>query len=86
MSNIELALWSFPILLALILIRIPIALAMMLIGVGGTYMVFGSFAIPLSQMKNDIYSTFSNDSFAIIPLFLLMGQFATLSGMSTALF
>jgi len=86
MTDIQLAIWSLPILLVLILIRIPIALAMMLIGFAGTYMVFGSPNNVYLQLKNDLYSTFSNDSFAIIPLFLLMGQFATLSGMSAALF
>jgi tripartite ATP-independent transporter DctM subunit len=40
----------------------------------------------LNQLKTLTYGTFSNYSFSIIPLFLLMGQFATLSGMSTSLF
>ncbi|MCI5109908.1 MAG: TRAP transporter large permease [Marivita sp.] len=86
MSNIELALWSFPILLALVFLRAPIALAMIGIGVGGTYLVIGSSMMTLNQLKTLTYGTFSNYSFSIIPLFLLMGQFATLSGMSAALF
>lgn len=40
----------------------------------------------LNQLKTLTYGTFSNYSFSIIPLFLLMVQFATLSGMSAALF
>ena len=86
MTNIELALWSFPILLALVFLRAPIALAMIGIGVGGTYLVIGSSMMTLNQLKTLTYGTFSNYSFSIIPLFLLMGQFATLSGMSAALF
>ena len=39
MTNFELALWSFPILLLLVFLRAPIALAMIGIGVGGTYPV-----------------------------------------------
>jgi len=37
-------------------------------------------------MKTLTYDTFSSYSLTIIPLFLLMGQFATKSGMSAALF
>ena len=86
MTNIELALWSFPVLLALVFLRMPIALAMITVGVGGTWLVVGSPMMSLNQLKTLTFGTFSNYSFSIIPLFLLMGQFATLSGMSTALF
>ncbi len=86
MTNFELALWSFPVLLVLVFLRAPIALAMIGIGVGGTYLVIGTPMMTLNQLKTLTYGTFSNYSFSIIPLFLLMGQFATLSGMSTSLF
>jgi len=86
MSNIELAIWSFPILLMLVFLRAPIALAMMAVGFAGTYMVVGTPLMALNQLKSLTYGTFSNYSFSIIPLFLLMGQFATLSGMSKSLF
>ncbi|WP_028954954.1 TRAP transporter large permease [Sulfitobacter sp. 20_GPM-1509m] len=86
MSNFELALWSFPVLLILIFIRIPIALAMLAVGFGGSYMVLGSPLMMMNQLKTLTYGTFSNYSYSIIPLFLLMGQFATLSGMSASLF
>lgn len=86
MSNIELALWSFPVLIALILLRMPIALAMMAVGVTGSILVVGTPLMVLNQLKTLTYGTFSNYSFSIIPLFLLMGQLATLSGMSKSLF
>ena len=86
MSNIELAPWSFPVLLLLVFLRAPIALAMIGVGVGGTWLVIGSPMMTLNQLKTLTFGTFSNYSFSIIPLFLLMGQFATLSGMSAALF
>ena len=40
----------------------------------------------MSRLKTETYGTFSSYSLTIIPMFLLMGQFATLSGMSQALF
>jgi len=56
------------------------------VGVTGTYLVIGTPMMSLNQLKTLTYGTFSNYSFSIIPLFLLMGQFATLSGMSASLF
>ncbi len=86
MTNIELALWSFPLLLFLIFIRIPIGLSMLVCGLGGAWLVYGSYAPILSQLKQVTYSTFSSYSLSVIPLFLLMGQFAALGGLSQALF
>ena len=86
MSTLEIGLASFPALLALIFLRVPIGLAMFLVGFAGLYLVTGSSNMALAKMKNETYSTFSNYSLSIIPMFLLMGQFATLGGMSQALF
>ena len=86
MSNLELGAWSFPILLAMIFLRIPIGLAMLMVGFFGTWLVTGSWVPILAQMKSLTYDTFSNYSLSIVPLFLLMGQFATRGGMSQALF
>ena len=86
MTPFDLAVWSFPVLLLLIFLRTPIALAMLLVGFGGGYLVTGTPMMALNQLKTLTYGTFSNYSFSIIPLFLLMGQFATLSGMSASLF
>ncbi len=86
MSGVELAAWSFPILLALIFIRVPIGLAMALCGLVGAYLIYGSPVPILNQLKQVTYATFSNYSLSIIPLFLLMGQFAALGGLSQALF
>ena len=59
---------------------------MMLCGIGGLYFAMGGSNIFLSKLKSETYSTFSSYSLTIIPMFLLMGQFATLSGMSKSLF
>jgi len=85
-SNLELGIWSFPVLLLLIFLRIPIGLAMLLCGFVGTWLIMGSTAPILSRLKFETYSTFSSYSLSIIPLFLLMGQFASLGGMSQSLF
>lgn len=86
MSNLELGFWSFPVLLVMILLRAPIGLAMLICGAGGLWLATGSPNMILAKMKTEVFSTFSNYSLSIIPMFLLMGQFATLGGMSAALF
>jgi|TARA_B110000977_G_scaffold30288_1_gene39750 tripartite ATP-independent transporter DctM subunit len=87
MSRLELGFWSFVVLLFLIFLRAPIGLAMLLCGFGGWYYAMNGNPVPLlAKLKSETYTTFSSYSLTIIPLFLLMGQFATLSGMSTALF
>jgi tripartite ATP-independent transporter DctM subunit len=86
MTNLEIGLTSFPVLLLLIFLRIPIGLSMLLVGLVGIYFVTDGTAVPLNKLKSETYSTFSSYSLSIVPMFLLMGHFATLGGMSTALF
>lgn len=86
MSNLEIGMLSMPLLLLLIFLRMPIGLAMLVCGLGGTMWLTGGSLVVLAKLKNETYSTFSNYSLSIVPLFLLMGQFATLGGMSAALF
>ena len=86
MTTLELGFWSFPLLLLLIFLRAPIGLAMLLAGIGGLSLAMGDTNMFMAKLKTETYSTFSSYSLSIIPMFLLMGQFATLSGMSSALF
>ena len=86
MSNLEIGIWSFPVLLVLIFLRVPIGVAMFGVGVVGSVIVNGTPLMMLAQLKHLTYGTFSNYSFSIVPLFLLMGQFATVGGLSAALF
>ncbi|MEP2640345.1 TRAP transporter large permease [Roseobacter sp.] len=87
MSTLELGFWSFPVLLLMVFLRAPIGLAMLLCGFAGWYFAMGGNPnVLLNKLKSETYSQFSSYSLSIIPMFLLMGQFATLSGMSSALF
>lgn len=86
MTNIEIGLWSFPALLVLIFLRVPIGLAMFIAGFAGLGLINGGFDIALARLKTETYTTFSSYSLSIVPMFLLMGHFATLGGMSTSLF
>lgn len=86
MSDLALGLAGIPLVLILIFLRIPIGIAMFGVGIAGTWLVTGSFNPIMGQFKNLTYSTYASYSLSVVPLFLLMGQFATLGGLSAGLF
>ena len=86
MSDVVIGALSFPVLLGLIFLRVPIGLSMFTVGFGGLVFVNGDAFIAVARLKSETYTTFSSYSLSIIPMFLLMGHFATLGGMSQALF
>ncbi len=85
MSGFMIGVLSFPIMLALLCLRIPIGVAMLLVGMVG-YVIMSGWLPLINFLKSEPYSQFSGYSLSVIPLFLLMGQFATQAGMSRALF
>src|SRR3990172_633275 len=72
-------------MLALMVLRVPIAICMFVPGAIGYYLVAGEAAF-LDLLKGSAYGRLSNYDLSVIPLFLLMGQFATQGGLSRALF
>lgn len=86
MTGIALAMTAFALMLVGVFLRVPIALAMGLTGFLGSWYVLGNPNAPMAQLKGLPYETFSNQGLAIVPLFILMGQIATRTGMSAALF
>ncbi|MDP2085889.1 MAG: TRAP transporter large permease [Gemmobacter sp.] len=86
MTNIEIGLWAFPVLLGMIFLRAPIGLAMLVCGLGGMWLITGSPNMVLSKLKTETYTTFSSYSLSIVPIFLLMGHLAGIGGLSRALF
>ena len=85
-SNFQIGLLSFPLLIALIFLRIPLAASMFIVGLLGTWLLAGDMRMMNNQLKTFAFGTLTNYSFSIIPLFLLMSEFATRAGMSRALF
>ncbi|HZQ61390.1 MAG TPA: TRAP transporter large permease subunit, partial [Casimicrobiaceae bacterium] len=87
MSGIQLGFIIFGIMLAMMVVRVPIGIAMFTVGAGGyVYVTGGNFIVLLNSLKNLAYARLSNYDLVVIPLFLLMGQFATHGGLSRALF
>ena len=85
MTGIAAGLTGFAVLLALMAIRIPIAVAMLAVGIGGYGLVNGWLPL-LAYLKTNTYYQFSTYSLSVIPLFVLMGEFATHAGLSRALY
>lgn len=86
MSGIAFGGILFAIMLALMVVRVPIGIAMFLCGAGGYLVLTGNPNALLGSLKNLAYARLSNYDLVVIPLFLLMGQFATHGGLSRSLF
>ncbi len=85
MDRLTIGILAFPILFLLLALRIPVGISLFLVGSGGTVIISGWLPV-LSQVKTSAWHLFSNYSLTVIPLFLLMGNFATKAGMSQSLF
>jgi tripartite ATP-independent transporter DctM subunit len=72
-------------MLLLMVVRVPIAAAMFIPGALG-YWAMTSEAALLNQIKGSSVARLTVYDLSVIPLFLLMGQFATQGGLSRALF
>ena len=87
MSGMSIGMIMFGALMILLVLRLHIGIAMFVIGAAGFVVMF-DFSWPplLNTLKNLAYARFSNYDLAVIPVFMLMGQFATNGGLSRALF
>ncbi len=85
MSPDFIALAGFVSLFVLMLLRVPVGMAMGLVGVVGFGSIVG-MGPALKMVGQTSMRTVTDWNFAVVPLFLLMGSFATTSGMSRELF
>ena len=79
------AIAGLSVLLGLLVLRVPLGPAMLLVGMGGYAALAGPGPL-LAYLKSAAYWRFASYDFSVIPMFLLMGQFAAESGLSTSLF
>ena len=85
MDTDAVAILGFIVLFALMLLRVPVGMAMGLVGVSGfAYLVNGDAAFKI--VGHTSMRTVTDYTFGVIPMFLLMGAFVTNSGMSRELF
>ena len=85
MTNLQVGLALFGAMLALMALRVPIAISMFVPGAVG-YVFLAGWGPLLNHLKSAPYARFSVYDLTVIPLFMLMGAFAVQSGLSKALF
>jgi C4-dicarboxylate transporter DctM subunit len=85
MSSGAAAAAGFFALFGLILLRVPVGMAMGLVGVTGYGAIVGA-GPALKMVGQTSMRTVTDYSFGVIPMFLLMGAFVSTSGMSRELF
>jgi TRAP-type C4-dicarboxylate transport system permease large subunit len=74
-------------MMLLALLRIPVALAMGIVGVVGyAYMRDWNWVPAVAIVQTKVYEIGRNYTLAVVPLFILMGAFVTRAGMSQELF
>ena len=85
MTPITLTLLIFAIMLVQMAVRAPIAISMFVAGAVGCVLPTGW--LPLASFLNtQAFARFASYDLSVIPLFILMGNFATQGGLSRALF
>ncbi len=81
------ALVGLGLMMVLALLRIPIAIAMGVVGfLGVAYLRDWNFAPAMAMVETKVYETGRNYTLSVVPLFILMGNFVTRAGMSQELF
>ncbi|MDP3825028.1 MAG: TRAP transporter large permease subunit, partial [Polaromonas sp.] len=85
MTAITLTLLIFGVMLGLMALRVPISIAMFAAG-GIGYVTQTGWAPFSSFLNTQAFARFASYDLSVIPLFILMGHFATQGGISKALF
>ncbi|MEM8590518.1 MAG: TRAP transporter large permease [Pseudomonadota bacterium] len=82
----DIVLYMLGLLVVLIVLGVHIAIALGVASVLGVYLIFGSWDIALSLLGTTAYEAIRNQVFAVIPLFVLMGDFVSKSGAAKDLY
>ena len=85
MTGTEIGALFLVLLLVLLALRIPIAVAMLVTGIAGYVTMAGWSPLP-NYLKTAAFARYSTYDLSVAPLFLLMGNFASRGGLSRGLF
>ncbi len=73
-------------LIALVVAGLHIGIVLGIVSLVGTWLLFGDLTITLELANQSAYAVLRNSVFAAIPLFVLMGEFMSKSGMAADLY
>ncbi len=85
LSTDLIAVAGFVLLFVLMLLRVPVGMAMGLVGIGGYSLIAGG-GPALKLIGQTSMRTVTDYTFGVIPMFMLMGAFVSVSGVSRELF
>jgi tripartite ATP-independent transporter DctM subunit len=86
MSPATLALVSVGLVFVLIVLGVHIGVALAAVSVVTLWCITGKFSVAISLLQTTAYSAVMDYVFAVVPLFVLMGLFSTVSGATRELF
>ncbi|MCZ6763593.1 MAG: TRAP transporter large permease subunit, partial [Alphaproteobacteria bacterium] len=84
MANIEIGLVGLAVLLVMLALRMPVGLSMMIVGFVGHWILRPGGAVP--SLGVVVLNTTLQEALAILPMFVLMGNLAGVSKMSSDLY
>ena len=82
MSDLEIGIIGFVVLMILLARRMPVGTAMLVVGFVGIYTINPRGALP--TLAGEAFSISTVFSLTILPLFILMGNLAGISGISVS--
>ena len=85
MSSVEVGIFGLVLLLILMALRLPVAFAMIVAGLTGNTLL-NSWSAAVSTLFTETWATLTFVELTVIPLFVLMGNIASTSGMSRDLY
>ncbi|MFD1912984.1 TRAP transporter large permease [Halodurantibacterium flavum] len=85
MTPMMTGLTGMAILIVLLVLRVPVAFAMFAVGFVGIWVLSG-LPVAMSLMASESFTLASSAELVVVPLFILMGNVASATGMSRALY
>ena len=86
MFGFDFSFWIIIALILLIALSVPVVIALGLTSFFGLYYITGNINVPLSLLNNTAYGAIRDYIFAVIPLFVLMGELISRSGAAEDLY
>ena len=86
MFGFDFSFWIILALILLIALSVPVVIALGLTSFFGLYYITGNINVPLSLLNNTAYGAIRDYIFAVIPLFVLMGELISRSGAAEDLY
>lgn len=82
----DIVLWMMALLVAAVILGLHIAVALALCSVLGIWLMLGNFNVAVSMLAQVSYEAIRSQTFIVIPLFVLMGEFVARSGAAADLY